>query len=110
MPVTEGQTDMSSELSAADLAVARVIGAMLPRLEHTDLVFALLPDGEEYLVKGRTRLGQIIASQRAAQVSQAKVPVPDIDAAVALEQALGSDGNLERNHFGNILYRTSGTA
>ena len=99
-----------SAFSTADLAAAHEVGGMLPDLERQDLVFAVLPDGEECLVKGRAFLVRIETSGRTAlQVRQAKIPVPDIEFAVALEQLLGSDGNLERRRFGNMIYGSVGS-
>lgn len=97
-------------LPPAHLEIARRIGAMIPQLLRQDVVLAVLPDGEEHLVKGRKRLGEIIDSGKGAALVQTKVPVPSIELAIALERELGSDGNLVRCHFGNVLYGGGGHA
>ena len=100
----------SINLSAADVALAREIGGMVSDLLRQDLVFAVLPNGEEHLVKGRALLSRIAAGTQTVHLLRTDIPLPEIEAAVALERALGNDGNLERRRFGNMIYGPSGSA
>ncbi len=83
---------------------AFAVSLILPMLQTTDVVFAVLPDGEECLVKGRSMLERIAAGTDTVSAIQARIPVLDIEMAIALQQELGSDGNLMRRIVGDTLY------